>query len=49
MEYVLEAAGTKMQITDSTWHPEFGLTVANKKIELHFNEDHIELSLKRVK
>ena len=36
-------------IKDSTWHPEFGKTIANKKIEIAFTSGHLRTEIKQMK
>ena len=38
-----------IQIKDSTWHPEFGVSVANQKIEIAFDEINLETEITNIK
>ena len=38
-----------IQIKESTWHPEFGVSVANQKIEITFSETHLETEITNIK
>ncbi|HIF9339307.1 TPA: heparinase II/III family protein [Photobacterium damselae] len=41
--------GADVEIINTTWHPEFGLTIANKKLVLSFNQPEISLKINRVR
>ncbi|MDN3614828.1 heparinase II/III family protein [Vibrio gallaecicus] len=36
-------------IKDCSWHPEFGKTIANKKIEIVFTSGHLRTEIKKIK
>ncbi|CAK4070527.1 heparinase II/III family protein [Vibrio sp. 16] len=36
-------------IKDCTWHPEFGKSIANKKIEIPFSSGHLRTEIKKIK
>ncbi|TQF72187.1 heparinase II/III family protein [Pseudoalteromonas luteoviolacea] len=36
-------------VKDSTWHPEFGKTIANKKIEIAFDSGNLRTEIKHIK
>ena len=38
-----------IQIKESTWHPEFGVSVANQKIEIAFSETYLETEITNIK
>lgn len=48
-QFEIEAIGAELLISDSTWHPEFGLSVANKKFLLKFKQAEVTFNIKRVK
>ncbi|WP_232056505.1 heparinase II/III family protein [Pseudoalteromonas sp. A25] len=45
---VLES-DSALQLKDSTWHPEFGKSVPNKKIEINFNSGSIRTEIRIIK
>jgi len=47
--FELKVTGANILISDSTWHPEFGVSIANKKIVLTFKQSEISLNISRVK
>lgn len=47
-QYKISAKGADINVSDTTWHPEFGLSVANKKITLKFKTRDVFLIMKRV-
>ncbi|WP_021024127.1 heparinase II/III family protein [Salinivibrio costicola] len=40
--------GADVEIIDTTWHPEFGLSIVNKKLILSFNQPEVSLNIFRV-
>jgi len=48
-KFELEVIGSDLSISDSTWHPEFGISIANKKLILNFKQSEAILNIKRVK
>lgn len=47
-EFTLQTIGADLITDDATWHPEFGLSIANKKLILNFNQSEVILNIKRV-
>ncbi|EPE2652131.1 heparinase II/III family protein [Vibrio fluvialis] len=45
----LIASTEPMTIKDSTWHPEFGKSIANKKIEIDFTSGRLRTKIKQIK
>ncbi|MEJ6079168.1 heparinase II/III family protein [Vibrio sp. 1-Bac 57] len=48
-QFEIEKIGADLLISDSTWHPEFGLSIANKKFVLKFKQAEVFFNIKRVK
>ena len=46
--YIVTVEGADIQVIDTTWHPEFGLSVANKKLVLNFKNNQIKFTFSRV-
>lgn len=46
-QYMVEAEGADIKVIDTTWHPEFGVAVANKKLVLNFKQNEVKFILKR--
>ncbi|HIF9354880.1 TPA: heparinase II/III family protein [Photobacterium damselae] len=46
-QYMVNAEGADIKVIDTTWHPEFGLAVANKKLVLNFKQNEVKFILKR--
>ncbi|MEW4533445.1 heparinase [Vibrio cholerae] len=46
-QYTISAKGADINVFDSTWHPEFGLSIANKKIILSFKQREVNFLLTR--
>ncbi|UAB70548.1 alginate lyase family protein [Vibrio sp. SCSIO 43132] len=44
----LTIKGANVEILDTTWHPEFGLSIDNKKLVLSFNQPEVSLIISRV-
>lgn len=40
--------GADVEVVDTSWHPEFGISVVNKKLVLSFNQPEISLNIYRV-
>lgn len=40
--------GAEVEVFDTTWHPEFGLSIANQKLVLSFNQPTVSLNISRV-
>ncbi|WP_135455857.1 heparinase II/III family protein [Vibrio echinoideorum] len=47
-KYVVKVEGGDTVILDSTWHPEFGLSVANKKLLVDFKQNEVTFVLERI-
>jgi len=47
--FELDVMGADLSISDSTWHPQFGISIANKKLVLNLNQSEVVLNIKRVK
>ncbi|MCE9828573.1 heparinase II/III family protein, partial [Shewanella algae] len=47
IQYTVWAEGADIKVLDTTWHPEFGLSIANKKLVLKFQQNEIKFVLKR--
>jgi uncharacterized heparinase superfamily protein len=45
--YNVRAEGADIKVQDTTWHPEFGLSIANKKLVLTFQQNEIQFILSR--
>ncbi|MBO2628093.1 alginate lyase family protein [Shewanella algae] len=45
----LLCSSEKLNVKDSTWHPEFGKSIANKKIEIEFANGHLRTEIKQIK
>lgn len=39
-------ANAKINVIDTTWHPEFGIVKANKKLVISFNQSHLVVTLR---
>ncbi len=48
-QFELQVTGADTLICNSTWHPEFGISIANKKLILTFKQSEISLNMSRVK
>ncbi|MFS2262043.1 heparinase II/III family protein [Vibrio vulnificus] len=46
-QYSISVMGGDLTVVDSTWHPEFGLSIPNKKLILNFEKDDVKFVLKR--
>ncbi|NOI24008.1 heparinase II/III family protein [Vibrio mediterranei] len=46
-QYNVRAEGADIKVLDTTWHPEFGLSIANKKLVLNFKQNEVNFVLKR--
>ncbi|MFS1423628.1 heparinase II/III family protein [Shewanella sp. 10N.286.48.B5] len=46
--FMIEVIGADIKICDSTWHPEFGVSIVNKKIVLNFKKSEVKLSINMV-
>ena len=46
-KYTINAKGADIKVLDTTWHPEFGLSIANKKLVLNFKQNEVNFVLKR--
>ncbi|UPR55354.1 alginate lyase family protein [Vibrio sp. ED004] len=47
-KYGVKVEGGDTVILDSTWHPEFGLSVANKKLLVDFKQNEVTFVLERI-
>ncbi|MEZ9184404.1 heparinase II/III family protein [Vibrio splendidus] len=47
-QYTINAEGADIKVLETTWHPEFGLSIANKKLVLNFKQNEVNFILKRV-
>ncbi|WP_210442896.1 heparinase II/III family protein [Vibrio crassostreae] len=47
-KYTINAEGADIKVLETTWHPEFGLSIANKKLVLNFKQNEVNFVLKRV-
>ncbi|WJT06704.1 heparinase II/III family protein [Vibrio harveyi] len=45
--YRVSVEGAHISVVDTTWHPEFGLSIANKKLVLNFRHKEVKFSLTR--
>ena len=45
----LISSAEPINIKDSTWHPEFGKSIANKKIEIEFANGNLRTEIKQIK
>ncbi|HGS4803635.1 TPA: heparinase II/III family protein [Vibrio parahaemolyticus] len=45
--YKVRAEGADIRVQDTTWHPEFGLSIANKKLVLNFQQNEIKFFFTR--
>lgn len=43
------ASKSILQLKDSTWHPEFGKSVANKKVEISFDNGRLQTEIRMIK
>ena len=43
------SSAESINVKDSTWHPEFGKSVANKKIEIEFTNGNLTTEIKQIK
>ncbi|MEH0667485.1 alginate lyase family protein [Vibrio scophthalmi] len=48
VKYQVAAVGADIKVLDSTWHPEFGMSIDNKKLVLTFQQNEIKFVLTRV-
>lgn len=48
IQYKVAVVGAEIKILDSTWHPEFGMSIDNKKLVLTFQQNEIKFILTRV-
>ncbi|WP_241430352.1 heparinase II/III family protein [Vibrio sp. 624788] len=46
-KYTINAEGADIKILETTWHPEFGLSIANNKLVLNFKQNEVNFVLKR--
>lgn len=46
-KYTIDVEGADIKVLETTWHPEFGLSVANKKLVLNFKQNEVNFVLKR--
>ncbi|MEZ8036954.1 heparinase II/III family protein [Vibrio crassostreae] len=46
-KYTINAEGADIKVLETTWHPEFGLSIANKKLVLNFKQNEVNFVLKR--
>lgn len=46
--FEVQIVGAVVMIENSTWHPEFGVSLANKKLVLSFNQAEVSLNINRV-
>ncbi|MCE7595922.1 heparinase II/III family protein [Vibrio fluvialis] len=46
-QYAISVMGGSITVVDSSWHPEFGLSIPNKKLILNFEKDEVEFVLAR--
>jgi uncharacterized heparinase superfamily protein len=44
----LEINGADVEVVESTWHPEFGVSIVNQKLILAFQQSEISLNINRV-
>ncbi|MEZ9947937.1 heparinase II/III family protein [Vibrio breoganii] len=47
-KYGVKVEGGDVVVLDSTWHPEFGLSVANKKFLVNFKQNEVTFVLERI-
>lgn len=47
-QYKVAVVGAEIKVLDSTWHPEFGMSIDNKKLVLTFQKNEIQFILTRV-
>ncbi|PMO62218.1 heparinase [Vibrio breoganii] len=47
-KYGVRVEGGHAVVLDSTWHPEFGLSVANKKLLVNFEQNEVTFVLERI-
>ncbi|MEZ8612217.1 heparinase II/III family protein [Vibrio sp. 10N.239.311.D11] len=47
-KYGVRIEGGDAAVLDSTWHPEFGLSVANKKLLVNFEQNEVTFVLERI-
>lgn len=47
-KYIVSVDGADIRVLDSSWHPEFGLAVANKKLLLVFKQSEVNFNFTRV-
>jgi len=40
-EIILEVTGADLSVEDSTWHPEFGIVIASKKLLLRYKQSKV--------
>ncbi|MEZ8332859.1 heparinase II/III family protein [Vibrio splendidus] len=46
-KYTINAEGADIKVLETTWHPEFGISAANKKLVLDFKQNEVNFVLKR--
>lgn len=46
-QYSISVIGGDLTVRVSTWHPEFGLSIPNKKLIINFEKDDVKFVLKR--
>ncbi|MFS1899389.1 heparinase II/III family protein [Vibrio cyclitrophicus] len=46
-QYTVSAEGADINLHDTTWHPEFGLSVKNKKLVFNFKQNEVNFVLTR--
>ncbi|WP_250131814.1 heparinase II/III family protein [Vibrio crassostreae] len=46
-KYTIDVEGADIKVLETTWHPEFGLSIANKKLVLNFKQNEVNFVLKR--
>lgn len=47
-KYMINAEGADIKVLETTWHPEFGLSIANKKLILNFKQSEVNFVLRQV-
>lgn len=47
-KYKVRVDGADIKVLDATWHPEFGVSIANKKLVLNFQQNEVNFVLTRV-
>ncbi|MEZ9466553.1 heparinase II/III family protein [Vibrio breoganii] len=46
--FQVKTQGSNATVVDSTWHPEFGIAIANKKLILDFKQNEVSFVLEKV-